>query len=100
MTIDIYVARGMGTAGLYRVLPFKATGPSSYVSGGTAVESQLTLVPEVMPDLILHSGSAVRLAVYDYTNKKYMVYVPNTGAEVADGVDLSSFVGRGVAYGQ
>lgn len=100
-TIDTYVARGPSTAGLYRVLPFKYTGPASYVTGGEAVgEADLGVTPEVMPTLLAHSGSAVRLLVYDYTNKKYLWYVPNTGAEVANGTDLSTFVARGVVVGQ
>lgn len=101
MTIDTNIARGMTTLGLYRAITFKATGPSSYTTGGHAVaDAQLGLVPEVMPDLILWSGTATRLAVYDYANGKYVIYVPNTGAEVAATTDLSAFTARGLAIGK
>lgn len=100
-TVNAYVARGHSTAGLYRVLPFGITGPASYATGGFAcADAELGVTPEVMPNLFITNGSAVRLCVYDYTNKKYVVYIPDTGAEVAAGVDLSGFTGRGVVLGQ
>lgn len=103
MTMDLTVARnGMQYWGAYRASPFKLTGPSSYATGGIshpAKDVGLGVV-DIMPEVILHSGTAVRIAVYDYTTEKYVVYVPNTGAEVANGVDLSTFTGRGVALGR
>jgi hypothetical protein len=100
MTIDIQVARNQTVAGLYRVLPFKATGPSSYATGGHAVKTQFPFEPEVLPDLLLQDGASTRLAVYEYDLDRYVIYVPNTGAEVANGTDLSTFTARGVAWGK
>lgn len=77
------------------------TGPSSYVTGGdsfTAADVDLGTL-EHAPDFLAWNGSAVRLVVYDYTNSKYVWYVPNTGAEVANGVDLSAFAMRIILQG-
>lgn len=101
-TVDTTIARtGQLFLGSCRVQLFKYTGPASYATGGELVGSaEVGLEPEYMPDLVAWSGSACRLLVYDYTNKKYVWYVPNTGAEVANGVDLSTFVARGLALGR
>jgi hypothetical protein len=101
VTINTYIARGMTTLGIYRAIPFKVTGPSSYTTGGHAVaEAQLGLVPELMPDVELTDGTTTRVAVYNYTTGKYQAFVPNTNVEVANGVDLSTFTGRGLAVGK
>ena len=103
MALDLTIARtGPQYWGAYRAVPFKLTGPSSYATGGIshpAKDFGLGVV-DIVPEVILHSGTAVRLAVYDYTNEKWVVYVPNTGAEVANGTDLSTFTGRAVALGR
>lgn len=74
----------------------KYTGPASYVTNGDPFDPKdVDLgVFDCAPALILWSGTATRLAVYDYTNKKYVWYVPDTGAEVANGTDLSTFSTR------
>lgn len=101
MTIDLEIARKYSTAGLYRICPFKATGPSSYATGGhVAGSKQFGMEVEVVPDLILQNGSATRLAVYSYSAGKYVIYVPDTGAEVANGTDLSGYSARGVVFGR
>lgn len=95
-TISYTVARYMDDAGIRRRRIVQITGPVSYPTGGFSFAASLVNCGalELAPNLLLSSGTAVRLAVYDYTNSKYLVFVPNTGAEVANGTDLSSFSTR------
>lgn len=69
------------------------TGPASYLTGGDPfVPTDVALGKfDIVPNFIAWNGSAARLVVYDRTNAKLVWYVPDTGAEVANGVDLSAF---------
>jgi len=71
------------------------TGPSSYVAGGDPVNAPTELgMGEVFGVYgVIGSGSAVRIAFFDYANQKIQWFIPNTGAEVAGAVDLSTFSG-------
>ena len=73
------------------------TGPASYVTGGDPVNAANELgmaeVYGVYGVLSSGSGGAPRTVVLDYVNQKLLIFVPNTGAEVANAVDLSTFSG-------
>lgn len=71
-------------------------GPDSYTTGGdpiTAGELRLGVI-EHIPDFLAYNGTAVRLVHYDPDNETLVWIVPNTGAEVANGTDLSDYVAR------
>lgn len=79
------------------------TGPASYATGGDPVAATTDLgMGEVfaVTGSLIGSGSAVRLVFFDYTNQKLQMFVPNTGAEVANAVDLSGFSGVLTFYGK
>lgn len=71
------------------------TGPASYVTGGDPVNAPTELgLGEVFGVYgIISDGSAVRVPFFDYTNQKILWFIPNTGAEVGAGVNLSTFSG-------
>ena len=71
------------------------TGPASYTTGGDPISPSNTLgMGEVYGVYgILTSGSAIRIPVLDYTNQTVRFFIPDTGAEVANAVDLSTFSG-------
>lgn len=71
------------------------TGPASYATGGDPVNASTELgMGEVyFVAGVISNGSAIRIPYFDYTNQKLVMYVPNTGAEVAAAQDLSGFSG-------
>lgn len=95
-TLNKTTIRYQDNAGVRRRRVVIYTGPASYATGGDAfTASDVSLGQlEFAPNAIAHSGTATRLLAYDYTNAKYLWYVPNTGAEVAATTDLSAFTVR------
>ena len=82
---------------------FKWTGPASYVTGGEAITPLSTFGLGTVP--IVHcdaaravGGTAIRHVRWDSTNKK-MQWFDAAGNEIANGVDLSTFVFYGEALG-
>lgn len=77
------------------VRELRYTGPASYVTGGDPVNasSELGLGEVYGVYGIISSGSAILVPFFDYANQKILWFVPNTGAQVANGVDLSTFSG-------
>lgn len=79
------------------------TGPSSYVTGGDAISGPDCGLGSI--DMILFAGlpyngsNSVYLVHYRAAAGKILWYVPNTNAEVANGVDLSSYIVRIEAIG-
>lgn len=78
------------------------TGPASYVTGGDPVNAttELGMAEVYTVHGTIGSGSAIRLIYLDYVNQKIQWFIPNTGAEVANGVDLSGFTGTLTFYGK
>lgn len=75
----------------------KYTGPASYATGGDSFAGADVSMGRIEhPDFgVAHNGSGTfRLLAYDSTNSKVIWVVPNTGAEVANGTDLSTFTAR------
>ena len=75
---------------------FKYTGPASYATGGdslTPEELALSKI-DVVLNKIIGNGTSIRIGWYDFTAKKILWFVPNTGVEVAAATDLSGFTGR------
>jgi hypothetical protein len=95
-TLDKSTIRFYDDAGIRRRRTFIYTGPASYVTGGDSfVPADVSLgVIEVAPGGVATDGTTVRLLAYDYTNQKYQWFVPNTNVEVANGVNLSTFLIR------
>lgn len=74
----------------------QATGPTSYATGGDAVDAAslgLGTIFGVYGVLTSGTGGAIRIPVLDFTNQKIWFFIPNTGAEVANAIDLSSYTG-------
>lgn len=78
------------------------TGPASYATGGDPVNasSELGMAEVYLVVGNIGSGSAIRLPFFDYATQKIQWFIPNTGAEVANAVDLSTFVGTVTFYGK
>lgn len=70
-------------------------GPSSYVTGGEDVSPSVFGMGSIAAILVtsINSGSAIRVGAWNRTTGKLQWFVPNTGAEVGAGVDLSTFTG-------
>ena len=70
-------------------------GPASYATGGETLDPQDTGLGRVRAVVgVISNGSAVRIPYLSVSTQKLQWYVPNTGAEVANAVDLSTFVGQ------
>lgn len=72
------------------------TGPVAYAAPGEAVVlgdlgigSHIDLIQVGVA--LNAAGTVTRLVVWDRTNATLRWFVPNTGAEVADGTDLSGY---------
>jgi hypothetical protein len=78
------------------------TGPASYTTGGEAISNQNDFGWGRTHSLygIAHNGSgAFRLLVLNRASQLVIWAIPNTGAEVANGVDLSTFTAEILATG-
>lgn len=91
--------RGNDVWGARRVSLFKVTLDDSYPTGGEAFDpKQFGHVGKTGTVLIFPryssgaTGSIDTTFLYDYTNKKIVAVVGNTGAEVANGTDKSTVV--------
>jgi hypothetical protein len=83
-------------AGNQRIIVWNVTGPTSYTTLGeplTAAQLGLQKITSIACDLGASSTPACRAVKYDYTNSK-LQYFDQAFAEIASGVDLSSFSGR------
>jgi len=80
----------------------RLAGPSSYATGGIAIDNAGDFGWGETHTLLgtLWNGSALRDLWLDRPNQKVLVVVPNTGAEVGNGTDLSAFVGEILATGK
>lgn len=74
------------------------TGPSNYPAGGdpfTPGEVALGRIDSFGAAnglvAVASAFGSVRIVIYDYTNQVARWFVPNTGAEVAAGTDLSDY---------
>lgn len=71
------------------------TGPSSYATGGDPTKASADLgMSEVFGVYgTISDGSEVRIPWLDYPNQKIRWFIPDSDAEVASGVNLSTFSG-------
>lgn len=71
------------------------TGPASYTTGGETLDPDNTGMGRVRAVVgVISNGSAVRVPWLDVANQTLLWFIPDTGAQVANGVDLSTFVGQ------
>ncbi len=83
-------------AGNQRVATWSVTGPTSYTTLGEAASAAslgFHRITKVDVEFNASSTPAVRAAKYDYVNGK-LQYFDQAFAEIAGGVDLSTFSGR------
>lgn len=70
----------------------RVTGPVSYVAGGEAIDFGLSRVEVALSDHPTN-GTDLRVAQWDYAAGK-MKWFDLAGAEIAPGVDLSTYSAR------
>lgn len=105
MDLDITVARP-STPGPERRQVATLTGPSAgdggYLTGGIPVDPAEVRMGKIFAILgaVISDGSAIRVGWYNVATEKLMFFVPDTGAEVANATDLSTFSGRVEFVGQ
>ena len=100
LTISNYPFRDKLEQRLVRVATF--TGPASYATGGVAIDNtnDFGWGNTQFIKVNISDGTSFRLGWLDYTNQKIKFFVPNTNVEVANAVDLSTFSGQLLAFGQ
>lgn len=100
MTVNLAAAPGF-VASTWREQIVEYTGPASYVTGGDPVVPAEVRMGRIFGVYgVISNGTAVYLVWYDVANQALMIFVPNTGVQVANGVDLSTFVGNLLFIGQ
>jgi hypothetical protein len=60
----------------------------------TPGDAKLGVIEEIGDLVFWDSGANIRIGVYDFTNQRLRIFIPNTGAEVANGIDLSTYTSR------
>lgn len=77
----------------------KITGPVSYTTGGFSLAGGSNGIPIGTFQRVTFDGvfkktddSAVLLPMWNPATQKVLLYVPNTGAQVANGVDVSTYI--------
>jgi len=80
------------------------SGPSSYVTGGEVLSAATLgfgiLVAFTPAPALNAAGTAIRTVVWNPVTNRLMWFVTDTGLEVANGVDLSTFTFQYEAIGQ
>ena len=101
MTVDITIAPGQVESTCRRQIA-QYTGPSSYAAGGDPVVPAVVRMGKVFAVLggLITNGTLVRLVTYNPTTGKLFITIPDTGAEVAPGQNLSGYSGRLEFVGQ
>ncbi len=75
------------------------TGPASYAAGGdTALAADVGLSQIYGVYGVITNGSAVRVAIWNFTTQALQFFVPNTGAEASG--DLSGYTGTLLVTGR
>lgn len=101
-TTDLTVARSRDVAGVRRRIVGQYTGPASYATGGdpfVASEIGLGTIEFLDFENAISATPANRLLTYDHAAEAVVWIVPDTGAEVANGTNLSTFSARFEAIG-
>lgn len=109
VTRNVSPSRGMDVWGHFAVCPFQYFGPTVYAAGGDsqpAAAFKLGVV-EVVHDFLGVPAAGTTAVIYRYntTTNKMQAFQSTTGApnvlvEVADGTDLSTFIGNSLAMGK
>lgn len=76
------------------VREIQAAGPVSYTTGGDPIQAATLGLGTVYGVYgSISNGTAVLVGNFDFTNQTLRWFVPSTGAEVANAVDLSTYTG-------
>lgn len=78
------------------------TGPASYATGGEDVSPGVFGLGKVISlpaPIVITDGVSVRIGAWNIATQKLQWFVPSTNVEVANGVNLSTFTGALVVYG-
>ncbi len=90
------------TAGVRDRRIFQYTGPASYVAGGDSLvpaEVKLSQIDFISFENPVDGTPACRHVTYDHANGN-VIWFDNAGAEIAAGVDLSTFSARAEFLGK
>lgn len=105
-------SRGMDVYGHSAVCPFQYFGPTAYAAGGELQDDPVFKlgVVEFVPDFLGIPAAGTTAVIYHYnvvTSKmqafwtnEAVINTPQALVEVANGTDLSTFVGQSVAFGK
>jgi hypothetical protein len=100
MTVNLTVAPAdLGATSRRQVAAY--AGPASYVTGGDPMVPADVRMGKLFAVLgTISNGTAVLIPWWNTTTGTLLFFVPNTGAQVANGVDLSTYVGNLEFIGQ
>jgi len=101
MPLDRSVGNYFDATPAHLIRVMRWTGPTSYVTGGEDVSPGVFGMGKVIAILALPitDGTTARLAVWNIATQKLQWIVPSTNAEVAAAVNLSTFTGALVVFG-
>lgn len=94
--------RNLDVTSTHRLWVDTYTGPASYATGGDSFvpgDVKLGVIDALLFELARNAAGLIYGIRYDYTNQMAIWYVLTTGAEVANGTDLSGYSARFVAVG-
>jgi hypothetical protein len=97
------ISEPYATLGYHRVTMGRYTGPASYVTNGDSflpAEVGLGVIDFIDFENAIDATPANRLLTYNVSTNLVTWVIPSTNAEVANGVDLSTFSARFIAYGR
>lgn len=101
-TLDVTTVRFQDNAGIRNRRVGQYTGPAAYVAGGdplTPEDLNLSEIEFLHFEPPIDATPACRLCTYDHVNHT-VIWFDLAGAEIAGGVDLSTFSARFEAIGK
>lgn len=102
MPLDRSVGNYFDNTHAHLVRVARWTGPVSYATGGEDVSPAVFGLGKVIALVglaVITDGTTVRIGAWNIATGKIQWFVPNTNAEVAAAVNLSTFTGSLVVFG-
>ena len=101
MPLDKTVGNYFDSTNAHLVRVARWTGPASYATGGEDVSPAIFGLGKIIALLgcVITDGTTTRIGVWNIATQKLQFIVPNTNVEVAAAVNLSTFTGAIVVFG-